>query len=450
MSGVRAMPLLVLVAVVLAGCGGAVGNTDRPHTQTPSAGALSADGISVELPDGWSGRILIGASGRAVLHAATFPVEANDTDEGKIAKEAIGINGIYLNVRDVGSGAAGEDLPISFDASDFEAVATCCKQTQATREVSVAGEAFRITAVSGNDNPPPEHYLDELNEALASLSLTAYTPQPVSAATGDAIGGYGLHANLPPGWTGGVARGEVHAGDGAIDLSINEFDAPGSESFVTGRMPLLIGSTEFVHQARGMGYETGRSFIENGRQFQLWVRSAHEQPSPEELAHANAFLASFTADGGDFYPGTVEPATFAPAAGWNSGNTGAAEIKPDGQQTMSWTSTIPYRDSGLQFPPTQTLEALPPGGIVLVVWLQQYRQSDAGSGESPFRLEDFERGSFEGIPPENDARMLRARTGNCDVTVWALFGRAQPADEQLQRAQAELDRLRLPDWPSWN
>ena len=438
---------IVPVVLVAAGCGG---SADAPVPSPASGSTLSADGVSVELPDGWTGRILIGASGRPVLHAASFPVEANDTDEGQIAQEAMGINGMYLNVRDLGRGGAGTSLPLHFDSSQFEPSSfEGGLRRQAAVDVSSDHERFRVTAVSGGDDPPAERYLDQLNEMLASLSLTAYTPAPVAAASGDPISGFGLHASVPSGWEGGIARGAIHAGDQLIDLTITEFAAPDAASFVTGRMPLTIGPAEFVRLQGGTGYETGRSFLAAGRAFQLWVRSPDESPVRASLERVNAFLASLRAEPGDFYPGTVDPAAFAPAEGWDTGSTGPAEIQPDGQQTMSWASTVPYRDSGLQFPPSATLGALPPDGIVLTVRLDQHGSEGGPPVEPPFRLGDFREASFEGLGAENDPRSFRGRYGDYDVEIWALFGREHPTPEQLTRAQAELDRLQLPDWPSW-
>lgn len=434
------------VVLVAAGCGG---SADAP-APTPAAGAtLSADGISLELPDGWTGRILIGASGRPVLHAASFPVEPNDTDEGMIAQEAMGINGMYLNVRDLGAGDAGESLPLHFEAARFEPASfEGASRREATADLASDGERFRVTAVSGGAGPPEQRDLDELNDALASLSLSAYTPSP-AAADGDPISGYGLHALVPDGWKGGIARGEVHAGDQEVDLGITEFSAGDAGSFVTGRMPLTIGPAEFVHPQGGSGYETGRSFLDAGRAFQLWVRSPDVSPSDRELERVNAFLASFRAEPGDFYPGRVEPATFAPADGWHTGSSGAAEIQPDGEQATSWASTIPYRDSGDQFPPHETLAALPPDGVLLVVWLQQFGIEHAPPAGPPFRLQNFTDGSFEGMPQQNATLTLHAGTRAYDATLWAFFGREHPTHDQLADAQAELDRLELPAWPDW-
>ena len=437
---------LLPFVVVAAGCGG---SAEAPApTPASDPNALSADGISVRLPDGWTGRILIGASGRPVLHAASFAVEANDTDEGQIAQEAMGINGIYLNVRDLGAGTADRSLPLRFAPPDFAPSSfEGGHRREAAAEVTAGGERFGVTAISGGDDDPPQPYLDRLNEALSSLQLTAYSPAPTPAASGSPVTGYGLHVNVPSGWQGGIARGEIHAGDQTIDVGINEFSSPDVASFVTGRMPLTIGAAEFVHMQGGTGYETGRSFLDAGRVFQLWVRSPDPQPPAGELDRVNAFLTSFHAGPGDFYPGHVEPATFAAADGWHMGSSGPADIQPDGQQTMSWAATVPYEDAGFQFPPSKTLDALPPDGIVILVTLEQHGEP-SGYGKIPL-LSDFLRGSFEGIPADVGTRHFDTLVGHYNADMWVLFGQADPTKEQLDRAQAELDRLELPKWPGW-
>lgn len=442
--------LLLLTVLVAVGCGGPAGRHVQPRAADDSA--LAADGMSIDLPDGWSGRIVLGASGRPVLHASTLPLEANDTDEGQVAKEALGINGMYLNVRDVGAGDAEGALPVHLRSSDFgPSTFEGGLEQQADLLVGSDGERFRVSAVSGGDGDPQQRYLEQLNDALASLRLSAYRPEPVEAATGNPIDSFGLHANVPSGWQGGIARGEVHAGDGSIDLSIQEYSSPDAGSFITGRLPILLGPAEWVHPQGGTGWETGRTFTDAGREFQLWARSPSQDPSAAAIEQANAFLASFRAKPGDFYPGQVDPATFSAADGWDTGTTGPAGIQPEGQQTMSWASTIPYRDSGFQFPPHDTLAALPPDGIIVLVTLEQHGQARAKPASSPpFRLADFLDGGFEGISPENATKQFDALLANYSAGMWVLFGRAHPTQEQLDRAQAELDRLQLPAWPAWD
>lgn len=442
---------MILGVLVLVGCGGPVGDrTEKPKSAGPQ---LTAFGMSIDLPTGWTGRIVIGTSGRPVLHAASFPLEANDTDDGEIAKEAMGIKGTYLNVRDIGRGEAASDFPLTFAASDFGPVppgsgGVCCHLLQAAKEAAHDGELYRVTAVSGGDDPPSDAALAELNDALSTLVVVPGLPQPVEPASGEVVAGYGLHAALPGGWNGHVDRGLLEASDGSITLAIREHGAADAGSFVTGRMPILLGPAEFVSLG-GQGYETGRSFVESGRDFVLSASVPTTPPDAASLEQANALLASFGAEAGDFYPGTVEPATFAPADGWDTGSSGRAQIQPDGQTTMSWASTIPYRDESLGFPPSRTLAALPPDGIVVLARLDQYGRTNAPAGRPPFRLSDFVEGSFEGLGPENSPRQLGVHVDDYDLQLWAFFGRAHPTAEQLARAQEELDRLQLPDWPAW-
>ena len=184
----------------------------------------------------------------------------------------MGIKGMYLNIRALGPGAAGASLPLHFEASTFEPTPfEGDLRRQAATDVASGGGRFRVTAVSGGDSAPSQVDLDQLNEALSSLRLTAYTPEPIAAASGNPISGFGLHASVPQGWEGRISRGHVRAGDQTIDVSINEFSGPDPSSFVTGQMPLTIGPEEFVDSQDGAGSETARSFVDAGRQFQLWV-----------------------------------------------------------------------------------------------------------------------------------------------------------------------------------
>ena len=444
MRGLSLAATFVVVAIA-AGCGGGF---ESAATRGSGSRALVADGIRVELPSGWTGRIVLGASGRPVLHAADFPVESNDSDEGLIAREAIGIDQLYLNVRDLGRGQASTRLPLRFEPSQFTQKSLCCRILETSQDVESDGELFRITVVSGSADPPTERSLAELNEAVASLQLEVYRRSDIDAAAGDAIDAYGLHANLPRGWEGRIGRGEIHAGDRSIDIQIDEYATADAGSFVTGRAPIEIGPAEFVHPHGGKGYETGRSFLLADRAFQLWVHAPEETPDAEALAKTNAFLASFSADAGDFYPGSVEPATFEAAAGWHTGSTGAADDQPQGGQTLTWASTIPYRDDGFQFPPHETLSALPADGMVIIAMLTRDANSARGPDRAPpFALGDFTSGGFEGVPSDRDTRVLQAHVrGGYDVALWAFFGRTRATQEQLADAQAEIDRLRLPRW----
>jgi hypothetical protein len=56
-------------------------------------------------------------------------------------------------------------------------------------------------------------------------------------------------------------------------------------------------------------------------------------------------------------------------------------------------------------------------------------------------------GGFEGAPQYPLCTIDGDRAGQYDVELRIFFGRAHPARADRARAQAELDRLRLPAWP---
>ena len=186
----------------------------------------------------------------------------------------------------------------------------------------------------------------------------------------------------------------------------------------------------------------------SGRKFILWAYAGSKPADATALEQANEALASLRVEPGDFYPGEVEPASFEPASGWHTGSAGPVEIEPGGEQTQSWTSTVPYRDEPDQFPPHETLAVLPPDGIAIVAWVSRHpwERSELPAGEPPFQLGDARQGPFEGIPPDRGPYQLTANMrGRFDVVLWIFFGRTHPTDDQAERAQAELARLQLPE-----
>jgi hypothetical protein len=413
--------------------------------------------MGVDLPKGWTGRIVLGAAGRPVLHAASFPLTANDDDSGEIAKESIGTaDALYLNVRNLGAGGSPLSLRVAFSASDFAAPPSdrWGHISEARREGTVNGERFRLTAVSGGDGPPAAATLAQANDVLKSLSLEPYVPVPVTPLPADAkrIESHGIGMRLPAGWDGAARRGELDASSSGIRLRLLEH--ADDDGFVTGQVPIELSTAEFVPPGGGsdpsIPATTGRSFVDQGRRFVLWVTADTLPPSAEAIREANRALASLKVEPGDFYPGTVDPATFAAADGWETGSSGAAKVRPDGQQTWTWASTVPYRDEPFQFLPHKTLAALPPDGIVIDVQLfgPDERQRAA---TSPLRITPADGpGSMEGLTPPFSLYGTGGRMPgrDYDVDVSVLFGREHPTAEQFARANAELARLDLPRWPS--
>jgi hypothetical protein len=462
--------LLLTTALALAGCGGVVA---ARHPANGSQHRLPTLGFELQLPAGWSSRALIGAEGRPVLHAASFPLPSNDNDSGEVAQETIGGRGqLYLNVREHGPGKTGSSLPISFERSDFGPPppgpgSRCCFVTVASREVAASGHLYRVTVTSGSREPPPEGALTELNALLATLALSPYEPGQSRKADGERLTRHGVELTLPRGWHGRVSSGLVEAASYQLprdadpaallpparhQIALRLEERGGSDApFVTARLPLELAPSEFVAPAPGSGEHvaalSGRSFVASGRKFVLWVFAGSVRPDATALAEANEALATLRVEPGDFYPGQVEPATFAPAPGWYTGTGGPAKIEPAGEQTDSWASTVPYGDPPNQFPPHATLAALPADGIAIVAWLARHpsNRSELPAGRPPFQLTDAQRGPFEGVPPTFATYQIGAYVpGRFDVVLWVFFGRAHPPSAQLDRAQAELERLRLP------
>lgn len=283
----RALVLLPLLAV--AGCGGAA--ADREPGRQARAG-VSGLGLALELPSGWSARILVGAEGRPVLHAASFPLPSNDDDAGEVVRETIGSRGqLYLNVRDLGPGETGSRLPVEFRRSDFGPPppgpgSRCCFITVASRDVAASGHLYRVTVTSGSDEPPSAAALAEANTVLSTLSLERYEPKGRTPARGvERVAGYGIELTLPPGWDGRVSYGVLEAASFALsqaagasgplpggpnDVAIRLVEQGGSDApFVTARLPLELAPTEFVPPGPGFDERvpalTGRSFVASGR-----------------------------------------------------------------------------------------------------------------------------------------------------------------------------------------
>jgi hypothetical protein len=440
--------MLLLAAVLLAGCGA---QRDDASPSTADSRALSAYGLSAELPSGWSGRILLGVADRPVLHAANFELPATDTDAGEIAREIGGE--MYLNIRDLGPGEEGGGLPIDFSPSDFAGEADT-RLLEASRDVTVGGELYRVTAVSGRQ-PVVERSLTEANELLGTLAVRQFEPVTVPALPPDAsrIEGYGISMRLPSGWTGEVTRGEVSAAAPGNEIRLRLLERGGTDApFEERALPLQLSTAEFVAGGTGEAPAvSGRAFIDHGRQFSLWTGADVLPPSAAAVEQANEALATLSVEPGDFYPGSVEPATFSPAEGWDTGTSGPADAQPEGQQTWTFASTVRYLDEPVQFPPTRTLDQLPTDGIIIDVTLFGPDRHGAREAQAPFRMDQATRSdSWEGMPP--DLPLFSIAGGvpgqSYDVDISVLFGRPHPSEGQLAAADAELARLNFPDWSS--
>ncbi len=443
-----ALLLLACATFVVAGCGtGAARHAAEPES-------LSAYGMSIRLPPTWCARIVLGAEGRPVLHAGSFELPANDDDSGEIAQESMGQD-VYLNIRALGPGRAGNAVPVSFSSEDFSPPAprTLPSVYSAARDVTVSGERYRISAVWGGSKASLARALDEANSVLATVKLVPYAPAtpPQLAKGNEEIRGYGITMRLPH-----MGRGKLEAGSSQIRLRLEEH-GPGDEGpwFTTGRPPIQLSDAEFVPGPTA-GTDTtvattAHSFVDRGRQFVLWVDAKSLPPDPAAVKQANEALGTLTVEPGDFYPGTVEPATFVAASGWHSGTSGRTDVQPDGQSAATWTSTIPYRDQPFEFPPSKTIAALPPDGIIIDVQLFGPGGYGGGKATPPFRIaQSTGESGFEGVPEGVGVYQIGGHVPrqHYDVNINVLFGRKPPTRAQVAAADAQLARLNLPDWAS--
>ena len=91
---------------------------------------LAAHGISIELPDGWEGKIYRRRGGDPTLHAANYALPGWDGDFGSVATDRMPVNGSFLviteyrpgNGLEPGKGLfAAEAIPLPLDLRHFGA-----------------------------------------------------------------------------------------------------------------------------------------------------------------------------------------------------------------------------------------------------------------------------------------------------------------------------------------
>src|SRR6266508_4491211 len=458
--------------LALAGCGGL--DADR-NPGRESQHEVAGLGLGLELPPGWTARILIGAEGRPVLHAASFPLSPNDDDMGEVARETIGSRGqMYVNVRDLGPGESSSSPPGRVSALRLRATTSWSRQP--------------LLLHHGRD--PRRRRLRSCVPRLRHLGLGRAASshrrrrgercpfdtlaQAVRAQAGDT----GARRRAPrrlrdrSGPVPRLGRPELLRGCGGGELRplacrrCERTDLRRSERR-RDQAPRKRRKRRSVHhrpaptRARSDGVRSARLRLQRSgpgadrpllRRERKGVRplglrrlSAAEPDGPRRGERGFRHASD---QAGRLLPGRGPAGTFAASTDWYTGTSGPAQIEPDGEQTTSSASTVPYRDPPNQFPPHATLAALPPDGIAIVAWLSRNAgsRSELPDRKPPFKIAQAQNGSFEGVPSDRATYQLLAHVpGRFDVTLWIFFGRPHPADEQIDRAQAELDRLRLPN-----
>jgi hypothetical protein len=146
------------------------------------------------------------------------------------------------------------------------------------------------------------------------------------------------------------------------------------------------------------------------------------------------------------------PALLPPRPGWH---VGAVRVATPGcsqcVETASWASTIPYRDRPGDFP-QRTIAVLRGRGIV--IWVMRSWQPSPPAWmlrRAPLRIvRPAIHSNFEGNPTNGRVSQWLGTTWRAGsyVTVYVFFGSPTPSVALVSRAQAELDELRLPAWPT--
>jgi hypothetical protein len=292
---------------------------------------------------------------------------------------------------------------------------------------------------------------------------------------------YGIALTLPPGWHGRLTRATVEAANAIIpggtdvslgdaDLLIRLFEFEPEPEYLLQTLrthpdghPNPFSAAEFSQTELGGDHPKSpgfarRNFSIAGRYFDLFVESGAAKPSEDALARLNELVGSLEVRAGDFYPGTIEPPRFAPADGWHLGSFGGGEVRAT-DNAAAWASTVPYRNGPRDLPPRDTLETLPPDGILIWVGLaRENRFPPTGELRArrplvavPLRLGQAQGGfGWEGQVRDISLYRLWGWVGEqYGIDLWIFYGRREPTAEQRASAQAALDRLDLPDWGSW-
>lgn len=283
----------------------------------------------------------------------------------------------------------------------------------------------------------------------------------LAVAAAATIGSHGVSATLPAGWHGRVGHGYLEAATvplaperGYIGTSTRQRLRHGDVLVTlfenTGAIGLSGASRRAPRpfSARELRRSAARNFRVGRRVFSLFVETGRDGASGRR-AQVNALLASLRVRQGDFYPGVAGPPRFVPARGWHVGSTRAQPAEAV-NQVEAWASTVPYLDSPYQLPPHRTLARMEPHDVAISVtaWRDDRSPPSRRRTRRPFRLSSCTWGGFEGMQSNRVLCTIEgARSGQYDVELRLFFGRAQPTRTDKARAQAELNRLRLPAWP---
>jgi len=474
----RTLAAALLLAVVLAGCGG--GSKHGAPT------LRHADGLTYLLPAGWhvAGRSLTPhlVNPRELFVAGTGRLVSGPGGCAQMPSRALGAMGssdvlVTLQER-FGSAAAVAARPRRFTLSGFSpSEADQCAGARPAfvshlSEFSSGGRAFEALVAVGRSAsrarvrealglldslriaPRPPSPFDS-NSALVSRVNSIDVIHPVAwrlyrgaltQAIGPreqiALGTFRLHQRAPDGnCTPATALRSRPAGSGFLFMYENVGLNRTELTRIPARPTRLQLSGPRPYECFGMSWRV--DFREGGRAF-----TAHVYGSLGRRREALAILNSLRIRPAPFDT-KASAARFAPAPGFRTRVSRRQHERCLVRRT-SWAATVPFTNGPNELPPHSMIAALPPDGIIMAIVQSHECRALRGirAFAPPLALSHAVRMGFEG--PRGDTlplyRLIGRFPGRYYFDVWVFFGRHRPTAAQFARAARELSSVR---WPAW-
>jgi hypothetical protein len=195
---VRRLLITLLVAATAAGCGasqqsaagGGEGRTVAQATTVEETKTVSGHGLEVTVPDDWEARLYLAHQATPILQAANFPLPPPVDDlPADPPLESLDEERIYIAVFDVGDARWGvppetlpwteTTLPLTLEASHFttpQGLEPPPSGSSLARRYLIVGERAYVLRVAFAAPTPSDSLLQAANDALSTLSLSAWLP----------------------------------------------------------------------------------------------------------------------------------------------------------------------------------------------------------------------------------------------------------------------------------
>lgn len=141
---------------------------------------IEGQGVTLDIPDGWQGKVEAMELGGWKLHAGNFGIPADDDALGTVAASRLGGDDVFVTVFDLGplprewiteeTGWLVSDGPIAISKSDFGSFEGITAPSYALRPVFYHGHALEVGVGFGTANPNNDD-LDRANKILATLAV---------------------------------------------------------------------------------------------------------------------------------------------------------------------------------------------------------------------------------------------------------------------------------------